>query len=74
MITIGRRYQGPSRNWEEICDYCGVTWLRSEMRLDENGCMACPDDMGGRVSMDIDRQRAIDSSEPSIVKGKTREY
>lgn len=73
-MTIGRRYQGPTRQWSESCDYCGVSWHRSEMRLDENGYLACPDDRDGRASKAIDYQRAMDASEPSIVKGKSREY
>lgn len=73
MTTIGRHYIGPNRNWQEDCDYCGVRWHRHELRLDENGLLACPDDRDGRVSKAIDYQRAIDASAPSIVRGKTRE-
>lgn len=74
MITIGRKYQGPSRNWAEYCDYCGVLWHRHELRMDEDGYLACPDDQPGRSVKAIDYQRAVDSSEPSTVKGKTRDY
>lgn len=74
MTTIGRKYSGPRRNWAERCDYCDVMWHRNELRLDENGYLACPDDRDGRVEKALDYQRAIDASEPSIVRGKTRDY
>lgn len=73
MRTIGRRYSGPSRNWQEMCDYCGAQWLRSDLTLDPQGYLACPDDRDGRTVKEIDYQRAGDSSEPCIVRGKTRE-
>lgn len=73
MRTIGRRYSGPSRNWEEECSYCGVTWLRSELTLDVAGYLACPDDRDGRTAKEIDYQRAADSGEADIIRGRTRE-
>lgn len=73
-MTIGRTYCGPRRNWAEDCDYCGVKWHRSELRMNESGFLACPDDRDGRVEKALDYQRAIDASDPSIIRGKSREY
>jgi hypothetical protein len=44
------------------------------MRRNEDGYLVCPDDMDGRVGKAIDYQRAVDSSEPSIIRGRTTEY
>lgn len=74
MRTIGRTYLGPRRNWVDTCDYCGVDWHRDELEVDANGYLTCPDDRSGRVEKELDYQRAIDAAEPSIVRGKTREY
>lgn len=74
MMTVGRAYQGPRRNWQETCDYCGVIWHRHELILDENGFLACPDDREGRTEQAIDYERAIAAAAPSIVRGKTRTY
>lgn len=75
MRTIGRRYSGPRRQWADTCDYCGVRWHRSELgQPDENGFLACPDDRDGRVEKTLDYLRAAGASEPSTVRGKTRQY
>lgn len=71
MLTIGRTYAGPKRNTADVCDYCGVTWHRSELTLDANGMLACPDDREGRVSGTLDRLNAAGEPGP-ILRGKVR--
>lgn len=73
--TIGRTYSGPSRNWQEKCDYCDVKWHRNELvGPNDDGYLACPDCNEGRWVKTLDYQRAIDASEPSTVRGKTRTF
>lgn len=73
MRTIGRTYTGSLREIEDVCDYCGVSWHRKKLRLDAAGFLACPDDSRGRTAIEIDAQRAADSSEADIIRGKTRQ-
>lgn len=74
MMTIGRRYLGPSRNWVETCDYCGVDWHRSELIVDGNGYFACPDDRDGRVEKDLDYLRAAGAMDRTPLRGKRRNF
>lgn len=73
MRTIGYRYFGPSRNYTDECSYCGVTYHRSDLTLDVAGYLACPDDRSGRTAKEIDYQRAGDSGDADVIRGKTRE-
>lgn len=73
MITIGRRYSGPRRNYACPCDYCGVMWHRHELVLDGNGYLACPDDRDGRTEKELDALRAEGALEPTVVRGRTRD-
>ena len=74
-MNIGRHYSGPRRNWVDDCDYCGARHHRHELvGPDADGFLRCPDDAEGRSIMEIDAQRAMDSAEPSTVRGKTRNY
>lgn len=73
-MHIGRTYSGPRRNWTDLCDYCGVEYHRNELKMDPNGYLACPDDVAGRTERELDEIQAANSSEPSTVRGKTREY
>jgi hypothetical protein len=70
MRTIGRHYVGPRRNWAHACDYCGVTWLRSELTIDSEGLYSCPDDRDGRTAKEIDVLRAEAASEPTSPQTK----
>ena len=72
MITIGRKYHGPLRNYATECDYCGIMWHRHELKLDANGYLSCPDDRGGRVERELDEQAASEAANTAMVRGKTR--
>jgi hypothetical protein len=73
MQTIGKRYQGPLYNYTDTCDYCGTPWHRTEMRLDAEGKLRCPQCMDGLTPLELDRigQAEVGYVEP--VRGKTRE-
>lgn len=49
MRTIGRHWpkDAPRGDYQCRCDYCGVTWRRSQLRRDAAGLLACPDDSPG---------------------------
>jgi hypothetical protein len=72
MITIGRRYSGPRRNYAAPCDICGVVWHRHELQRDSEGMLVCPDDVGLNVK-DINTLRAEGALEPSTVITRTRD-
>ncbi len=74
MMTIGRTYHGPRRNWNDTCDYCGVDWPRHLMVLDENGFLSCPDDKEGRVERALNYLNAEGASDGPLIRGKTRDY
>lgn len=58
MITIGRRHNGPRRDYQRVCDVCGVNWLRSKLRRVSDGFLVCPDDADGRWSKELDQANA----------------
>lgn len=72
-LTIGRKYSGRTREYTADCDICGVRWHRADLTLMPDMTLACPDDASGRTALEIDRQRAIDASEPSFIGGKRLE-
>lgn len=72
-MHIGRHYQGRPREYTDKCSYCGVTFHRGELTLNAEGFLACEDDRSGRTAIEIDYQRAMDSSVPTTINGKKRE-
>lgn len=57
-LTMPRRYgelPGPPGERRVACDYCGMTWYRSDLRRDPTGFLACPDDQQGRDVVTLDR-------------------
>lgn len=67
MRTIGRKWPvgiGPDR--QATCSYCGVQWLRSQLRRDASGNLACPDDAPGLdvVSLSEGNARLMRSQAP----------
>lgn len=58
MQTIGRQWRGQRGDFQSICDYCGVVWLRSQLRRDGSGNLACPDEGRGRDSTTLSRLNA----------------
>ncbi len=57
MRTMPRNYSFPAPAGERrvACDYCGMTWYRSQMVRDTAGRLACPDDMDGRDEVTLDK-------------------
>lgn len=49
--TIGRHRprNSPKSDFETLCSYCGIAYLRSQLRKDRSGNLACADDYGGDV-------------------------
>lgn len=72
MQTIGKHYSGSPYNWTDFCDYCGTPWHRSDLKLDADGFLRCPNEDG--LTLTELQQIAVDNVgiiEP--VKAKTRE-
>lgn len=66
MRTIARKYSplpGPPGERRVSCDYCGITWMRSQCRRDAAGFLACPDDQDGRDTVTLDRANAAGAAE-----------
>jgi len=65
MMTIGRNYQGPARNYATDCDVCGVKWHRNEMHVNGDGHLVCPDPGcgDGRTATELDQLRALSAAE-----------
>jgi len=72
MRTIGRSFTGSTPDYATDCDYCGVKWHRSELKLDAAGLLACPDDAEGRVAVDLDRENAAGPTPQALPRGRTR--
>jgi hypothetical protein len=70
MRTIGRRLPAGSRgDRTETCDICGVKWLRSKLRRDGSGRLACPDDFDHNDEVTLDRENAaLAAEEPRALR------
>jgi hypothetical protein len=42
------------------CDFCGVPWMRSEMRLTDDGRLACPDESGLEAFECVEANRMLE--------------
>jgi len=73
MLTIGRKYVGPLYNYTDWCDYCGGKWHRTEMRLDADGLLRCPNCMSGKCLTELAEEAAASVGKIEPVRGKTRE-
>jgi hypothetical protein len=47
-----------------MCSYCGVVWHRSEMWVDAQGLLNCPDEGIGADQVTLSREIAQDSARP----------
>jgi hypothetical protein len=49
MKTITRTWpsNAPRGDVQAKCDYCGVRWRRSQLRMDRSGLLVCPDEGPG---------------------------
>jgi hypothetical protein len=55
-----------------MCDYCGVYWYRSKMRLDAAGYLACPDDQKGLDVVSLARGNAASAASMPVIKGRVK--
>lgn len=44
------------------CDYCGVPWYRSQMRIDRGGKLYCPDEGNGLDAVALTERDAADEA------------
>ena len=72
QITKGRHYDGPSRNYTDMCDYCGVMYHRTELRLDAEVLLDCGCN-GGLTNIELSEISAANVGEIEPVKAKLRE-
>jgi hypothetical protein len=73
MRSIGSRYQGPQYNHTDMCDICGAFWNRTDMVLDADGLLRCPEDRDGYALIDLATIAAQAVNEIQPLKGKTRD-
>ncbi len=69
MRTIGtkRPRNSPIGDFVAMCSYCGADYLRSRLRRDGAGFLACPDDYG-RDAVTLGKIVAQDSARPKRVR------
>jgi hypothetical protein len=72
IVTIGKHYQGPSRNYTDMCDYCGAMFHRTDLRLDAMGLLDCGCN-GGLTPIELAEISAANVGEIEPVKAKVRE-
>lgn len=65
MRTIGKRWprNAPRGDVQEMCDYCGVQWRRSQLRKDGAGLWVCPDEKDGLDKVTLSMLNAKDAAE-----------
>jgi ribosome-binding protein aMBF1 (putative translation factor) len=73
MLTVGRHYHGPSRNWNAYCDICGSLWPRHKLVLDRDQLLRCRDCWDERSKIELTELAADGASEATTVRGATRE-
>ena len=73
MRTIGKRYHGPRYNYTDTCDYCGTPWHRTEMTLDAEQKLRCPQCRSGLTPLELDQIGQAEVGYIAPVLGKTRE-
>ena len=73
MPTIGRRYQGQQYNHTDNCDLCGIPWHRTDLVLDADGYLRCPNDREGLAYVEMAEIAASAVGEIEPLRGKTRE-
>lgn len=62
MLTIPKNQQPRIGDYPCDCDYCGVRWMRSNMRLTGEGLLACPDESGLEGIECLDANRAMQTN------------
>ena len=59
-ISHHRPTNAPKNDTRSRCDYCGVTFYRSQLRRDRAGMLACERDFGGDV-VTLSEANALDA-------------
>lgn len=74
MRTIGRHWpsKAPINDYAACCDFCGVRWRRSQLRVDEDGRLRCPDEGDGMSASAQAKEEARASKEKSERKQRLR--
>lgn len=54
------------------CDYCDVRWHRSDLRMNAEGFLACPDDYDGRTGRELDALRADAAADSAVINTNVR--
>lgn len=64
--TIGRKRpaSSPIGDYTAMCSHCGVVWYRSEMWVDRQGLLVCPDEGKGRDAVTLSELVAQTSARP----------
>lgn len=67
MRTIGKHWpsDAPRGDYQEMCDYCGVMWRRSQLRKDGAGRLVCPDEGSGLDATTLNKLNAAARRRPS---------
>lgn len=74
MKTIGKRYHGQQYNHTDMCDICGMWWQRTDMVLDADQLLRCPDcDPNELALVELAELSAAAVSEIQPQRPKTRE-
>lgn len=71
MLTIPLNQDAGHGDYPCDCDYCGVRWMRSDMRLTDEGLLACPDEEGLEAMECLDANRELET-QPNITLDKDR--
>jgi hypothetical protein len=60
MRTIPNRIRSnwPKGTYQARCDYCNAQYMRHQLRRNEAGFLACPDDRKGRDEVQLTRMNA----------------
>lgn len=53
MRSIGRFWTRKPGDHVETCDYCGMPWFRSQLRVDGAGLFVCPQEGRGRDAVTL---------------------
>ncbi len=48
----------PKGTYRVACDYCGAAYMRHQLRRNESGYLACPDDRKGKDEVQLNRINA----------------
>lgn len=70
--TIGRHWPHARGDYVEQCDFCGVPWPRSQLRVDGSGLYVCPDEGDGDDAVTLSDDNAAMTPNPAVEDGGRR--